>query len=226
MAEEAGDQKVPRKFFIVKSLTVQDLESSVRNGIWATQSHNEVALNDAFGQAENVYLIFSANKSGEYFGCARMAAPISGERDSMATTIPDDPAANSGTPQPIPTLRTETAPRGRIIDDSARGTTFWEAEHLGDEGSVSLAKESRGATPGEDQWGRQFKIEWVSTSRLPFYRTRGLRNLWNANREIKIARDGTQLEPSVGCMLVQMFHRHPQSPYGAGPGGQAGMPYQ
>jgi hypothetical protein len=36
------------KYFIVKSLTLQDLESSVRNGIWATQSHNEDALNKAY----------------------------------------------------------------------------------------------------------------------------------------------------------------------------------
>lgn len=36
------------KFFIVKSLTVEDLELSVRNGIWATQSHNEDALNKAY----------------------------------------------------------------------------------------------------------------------------------------------------------------------------------
>ena len=36
------------KYFIVKSLTLQDLELSVRNGIWATQSHNEDVLNKAF----------------------------------------------------------------------------------------------------------------------------------------------------------------------------------
>jgi hypothetical protein len=36
------------KYFIVKSLTLQDLELSVRNGIWATQSHNEEVLNKAF----------------------------------------------------------------------------------------------------------------------------------------------------------------------------------
>jgi RNA recognition motif-containing protein len=38
----------PSKYFIVKSLTLQDLELSVRNGIWATQSHNEDVLNKAF----------------------------------------------------------------------------------------------------------------------------------------------------------------------------------
>jgi hypothetical protein len=36
------------KYFIVKSLTVEDLELSVRNGVWATQSHNEEALNKAY----------------------------------------------------------------------------------------------------------------------------------------------------------------------------------
>ena len=40
--------QIKDKFFIVKSLTVEDLELSVRNGIWATQSHNEEALNKAY----------------------------------------------------------------------------------------------------------------------------------------------------------------------------------
>lgn len=36
------------KFFILKSLTMEDLELSVQTGIWATQSHNEEVLNKAF----------------------------------------------------------------------------------------------------------------------------------------------------------------------------------
>jgi len=36
------------KFFIVKSLTVEDLERSVHSGIWATQAHNETNLNLAY----------------------------------------------------------------------------------------------------------------------------------------------------------------------------------
>ena len=51
-AEPSGEGERPakasEKFFIVKSLTVEDLELSVRNGIWATQAHNEAALNKAF----------------------------------------------------------------------------------------------------------------------------------------------------------------------------------
>lgn len=44
----AATERVAEKFFVVKSLTLQDLELSVRNGIWATQSHNEEALNKAY----------------------------------------------------------------------------------------------------------------------------------------------------------------------------------
>jgi hypothetical protein len=209
-------KKVPEKYFVVKSLTVQDLEASVRNGIWATQSHNEDALNNAYMNADNVYLIFSANKSGEYFGYARMASPIAGEPVNIGQAAVSEEAKSTGTPHSIPTPATETAPRGRIIDDSARGTIFWEVESSDDDGE-SATKEH--ADPGDVQnWGRQFQIEWISTARLPFFRTRGLRNPWNANREVKIARDGTELEPSVGRRLVQMFHRPPpSSAHGGGP---------
>jgi hypothetical protein len=40
--------KLAERYFVVKSLTIQDLEQSVRTGIWATQSHNENSLNEAY----------------------------------------------------------------------------------------------------------------------------------------------------------------------------------
>ena len=44
--------KVADKYFIMKSLTVEDMELSARNSIWATQAHNEDALNKAFEVSE------------------------------------------------------------------------------------------------------------------------------------------------------------------------------
>lgn len=249
-AEESARQmggvgKVNDKYFIVKSLTVEDLELSARTGVWATQAHNEEALNKAFEvwcpnpslgksvtksrqSVENVYLICSANKSGEYFGYARMTSPINDDAAASldwaprAEAIPDDPDL----PRSIPTAATDFAPKGRIIDDSARGTIFWEAEPLVQEPGPVIdgvdAKVESSADEAEDNpaeaasgpqaFGKPFKIEWLSTTRLPFYRTRGLRNPWNANREVKIARDGTELETSVGRRLVQMFHRPSANP--------------
>lgn len=200
---------------------------------------------------ENVYLIFSANKSGEYFGYARMASAIDDESAAKlewaprTETVVDDPDL----PCSIPTPATDTAPKGHIIDDSARGTIFWEADSEGSERSASPIAEGPSdpldPTPsvdksvtedeGEDQptppassvqaFGKPFRIEWITTTRLPFYRTRGLRNPWNSNREVKIARDGTELETSVGRRLIQLFHRpippSQQSPIS--PGFQGGI---
>ena len=44
----APDKTVKERFFIVKSLTVENLERSVDSGIWATQAHNETNLNLAY----------------------------------------------------------------------------------------------------------------------------------------------------------------------------------
>lgn len=48
MQEGTGPSKVADKYFVLKSLTVEDMELSVRNSIWATQAHNVDALNKAF----------------------------------------------------------------------------------------------------------------------------------------------------------------------------------
>lgn len=212
----AGDPPTQKdRFFILKSLTLEDLELSVRNGVWATQSHNEETLNNAFKAVDNVYLIFSANKSGEYFGYARMMSPINDDPLAAIEFAPKAQTTNDvDLPKAIPTEPTDFCPRGNIIDDSARGTIFWEIEHEDGDGAESDTEGSVSAHSGQDgdsgskAWGKPFKLEWLSTTRLPFYRTRGLRNPWNSNREVKIARDGTEMEPSVGRRLIGLFNNN------------------
>lgn len=150
----------------------------------------------------------------------------------MTSAINEDPAAaiefapqaqtveDPDLPKAISTEATATAPAGRIIDDSARGTIFWEAESTEPEKLVDGEDNKSSKSDQSDQdgegaaspkaWGKPFTIEWMSTNRLPFYRTRGLRNPWNSNREVKIARDGTELETAIGRRLVAMFHRESQ----------------
>ena len=150
-----------------------------------------------------------------------MASPIAEEVAASLDWAPkpdaviDDPEL----PRAIPTPATEWAPKGHIIDDSARGTIFWEADPLdidpafateidkAEDADHTDTVEETEEPSGAQAFGKPFKIKWLATNRLPFYRTRGLRNPWNANREVKIARDGTELETSVGRRLLQMFHR-------------------
>jgi hypothetical protein len=81
---------------------------------------------------------------------------------------------------------------------------------------------------GENIWGQSFKVEWIKTERLPFYRTRHLRNPWNHGREVKVSRDGTELEPTVGRELLVEWDRPPPDPgeimKTAGAGRRSGRP--
>ena len=174
-----------------------------------------------------------------------MASPITDEAAAGLDWAPrgeaviDDPDV----PRSIPTPATEFAPRGRIVDDSARGTIFWEADpededlsqiidHEVDDPEDVIKSEEKGEETDEamlasdaQAFGKPFKIKWLATNRLPFYRTRGLRNPWNANREVKIARDGTELETSVGRRLVQMFQKAPLDGPQPSMGWPPGRPY-
>jgi hypothetical protein len=150
--------------------------------------------------------------------------------EELALEMPPRPEPLPGTADELEvttTAATSTAPKGRIIDDSARGTIFWEVDSSEDEhddgsGEKSGAASGSVAGPGapasvsgpitvDDEeeaqsFGKPFRIQWLSTERVPFHRTRGLRNPWNANREVKIARDGTEIEPTVGRKLIALFH--------------------
>lgn len=326
----------PQRYFILKSLTQYDLDLSVEKGLWATQKHNEGILDQAFRTSQDVFLFFSVNKSGEFYGYARMAGPVrQGEhRVSWATrtmdstgssrsslspvsgrgvavsplnpelpTTPTRPSQSKGqgsaffspgstrvvqesplplsnelrkpdaeygpysppnagareqaqsapgdvgpprskvaplgmkfsldqqlprrvpsSPSPVgsnsgsdfeldPTapIRAIRSPGSRSSDvqEGAGGSKMssllqvvTEEEEKGDDEGSSGGKEG-GGEEQEEIWGESFKIEWLCTEKLPFHRTRHLRNPWNHDREVKVSRDGTELEPTIGRRLVE-----------------------
>lgn len=167
-----------------------------------------------------------------------MASPVGAESEKLLSKLAksDEKVPEQDTPLSYITAPTETAPKGRVVDDSARGTIFWQREDddpepTGDEDTHTDGRADHtppspatSASPNLQEWGKPFRVEWKSTNRVPFYRTRGLRNPWNSNREVKIARDGTELETSVGRRLVGLFHGRNQS--GAPPmqPNQGGLP--
>ncbi|XP_057298801.1 YTH domain-containing protein 1-like [Hydractinia symbiolongicarpus] len=83
------------------------------------------------------------------------------------------------------------------------------------QGFARLASESRHdgipvpwvLPPGFDRriLGGTFKIDWLNRKDVPFSQCANLRNPWNENKEVKICRDGQELEPSVGEVLCRMF---------------------
>jgi len=101
------------------------------------------------------------------------------------------------------TPRTASAPRGVIFADKARGRSFWEVAESSEDDDTTEHKEEKAG-------GNVFRIDWIRwESPLPFHRTREIRNPWNRHREIKVSRDGTEIEPSVGAILLAAFDAKP-----------------
>ncbi|KAF2211983.1 hypothetical protein CERZMDRAFT_97901 [Cercospora zeae-maydis SCOH1-5] len=178
------------RYFILKALNLEDLQESYRTGTWTTQLHVQRKLRKAFETSAVVYLIFSVNKSGTYFGYAKMlSSPGKGQQSTREIF---DGNLFAGL-QVMQTTETDKAPAGKITNDPARGTRFWEA-----------VRDRDGDTEGPDAL-RPFRIQWISSSPLPFDRVRGLKNAWNSNKEVKVARDGTELETTAGKRLLQIL---------------------
>ncbi len=142
-----------------------------------------------------------------------MASEINQDPDAAIQFAPQNqPSDESDLPQAVSIEAKDNIPRGGIIDDSARGTMFWQIEgnendgDFEDDSEVMRNKEAEDTDEDMQTSGKPFKLQWLSTVPLPFYRTRGLRNPWNSNREVKIARDGTELEPSVARRLIGLMN--------------------
>lgn len=154
----------------------------------------------------------------------------------MASQINHDPGAAidfaprhtilARRPQPKPVLLEAAGnrPMGHIVHNSDKDTMLWEVVRDNDDDdddddsdshdSVSnhVVGSELGVADDEIQThGKPFNLTWLSSSPLPFWQTRGLNNPWNSNRAVKVARDGTELEPSVGKALIRLFNRS-QSP--------------
>ncbi|KAH9172347.1 YT521-B-like domain-containing protein [Lactarius sanguifluus] len=276
----------PKRYFILKSLTQYDLDLSLQKNIWATQRHNEEILDQAYRTSNDVFLIFSVNKSGGFYGYARMAGPVlqddigvlwasatqsiappvspddtgakrqeklyillpdghrdikqspqsapagrpwfalaepgSKPHDRLTNSMPNPSTSLPRTDVPVQTSSTEfgSDALSHTIENPPDGSTRESAEHdamsapipVDHEVSESYDRSKpvsevfEGRDPRDDGpgpvWDRPFRIEWIRTDPLPFFRTRHLRNPWNHGREVKVSRDGTELEPTVGQQLL------------------------
>ncbi|KAL3818139.1 hypothetical protein ACJIZ3_004044 [Penstemon smallii] len=71
------------RYFIIKSLNHQNIQLSIKKGIWATQVMNEPILDEAFQNSGKVILIFSVNMSGFFQGYAQMMSSVGWRRDHI-----------------------------------------------------------------------------------------------------------------------------------------------
>lgn len=185
------------RFFICKSLTLVDLQSAQITCQWSTQVRNRERLNQAFFTSRNTYLIFSANRTSAFYGFARMESPFPHEDQER-------PAHQTASQESVTITSTERSenpmdglmcPAGMIIEDRVRSCLFWKCI-----GCPEADEES-------EKWTAPCTIQWLSppSAVVSFLRTKTLKNTYNQNKPVKVARDGTEVEPDVGRQLCEMF---------------------
>ena len=68
-------------------------------------------------------------------------------------------------------------------------------------------RSSADASPAEPL-GHPFELEWVLTTALPFSMVKNLRNAWNENKSVRVARDGTEIAIDTGAELLKIWKEY------------------
>ncbi|KAF9427029.1 hypothetical protein BGZ94_005634 [Podila epigama] len=184
------------RYFVLKGLNEEDLKLSVQYGLWATQDHLVPILNDAFNNTKDVYLVFSVNKSGEFFGYGRMMDLISKEWEEEKTKSDPNTQWRPVADIPLsPELKASMLQEVEAAEKEGKPLSELEAEQ------IALASTTT------KSWGTKFPIRWLHVRKVPFSKTSHLFNPYYENREIKLSKDGTEVESSVGEQLVALFQK-------------------
>ncbi|PWN18637.1 hypothetical protein BCV69DRAFT_301118 [Microstroma glucosiphilum] len=86
-SEVLSHRAFSKRYFHLKSHNVEELDRAVETKTWTTQPHNESFLDQAFRHSEVVYLFFSANQSGRFYGYARMTGGIPSDAKQQGLTV-------------------------------------------------------------------------------------------------------------------------------------------
>lgn len=132
---------------------------------------------------------------------------------SPSTTKVGSSGSGSGAPSLGVTARSDSKPQ-----DSPTSSFLPPSSGEGGSGGVGSGKGSSQNDSGtQNHWGTPFRVRWFAVQGLSFTSTRMLRNPWNRDREVKVSRDGTELEPSVGRALLELWDGNGPSSDGASP---------
>ncbi|CAK5283834.1 unnamed protein product [Mycena citricolor] len=221
----------PRRFFVLKCQTREELDRCAMDGVWYIQKHNQVVLDQSFRTSQETILFFSMNKSGQFYGYAKMISPVTSigsdplphgmdagdASPNLVVRVASPYSFQSGATQSAPSvLSCRVSDSGEFDHAGARqhrSLSFsrlpWlTSQHSGPDPQLEPELVDNVSGPSEGQprlasgFSGQFSVEWLCREPLPFKRTRGIVNGWNRGREVKISRDGTELEPSAGSALI------------------------
>lgn len=101
----------------------------------------------------------------------------------------------------FPRLRRYTVPlRPEISLQSAEVKALWDSDR-----NIVEPNPSSDLLEKLEQFGNPCQIEWISTKAIPFEKVRGIKNPWNGNKDIHVARNVTPVELQAATSLLQVW---------------------
>ncbi|KAG0007587.1 hypothetical protein BGZ80_004482 [Entomortierella chlamydospora] len=89
-----------------------------------------------------------------------------------------------------------------------------EIEQAAKEGKTITNEEAEviaRASTTTKSWGIRFPVRWIHVHKVPFSKTTHMLNPLYENREVKVSKDGTEVDPTVGEQLLNLFKKSGQS---------------
>lgn len=131
-------------------------------------------------------------------------SPMSEPSLSPSTTKVDSHEHSAGTQGSSGATRHSNSESQQPSTNSTSSTKVSSSMNESIKGSADESDNHHSGAKNGD-WGTPFRVRWVIVRSLPFHSTRMLRNPWNKDREVKVSRDGTEIEPFIGRALLDLW---------------------
>jgi hypothetical protein len=102
---------------------------------------------------------------------------------------------------PLGRTRSNTPPTPHTLPfDSESIKALWNAEESRAQSNQALLLSKL------EQFGNPCQIKWLSTKEIPFEEVRGIKNAWNSNKEVHVARNVTAIETNAASYLLHSWN--------------------
>ena len=200
IAQPTSAKGAKNRYFICKSLTVADLEEAQHTNMWSTQIRNLSKFNEAYETSQNTYLVFSVNRMSCFYGVARLESTFEEAQELNAAAKDDRSQMALVTPTESFLHKKDgvLVPAGQTVFDPLRGSQFW------------MAHDCPVEEPQVEKFTSPAKIRWITVpnSSVPFSKTKSMKNILNQNKPLKVARDGTEIDPAIAKTLCELFEQN------------------
>ena len=168
------------------ALSEDAIEPTARSRATSTTSHNSSSQGTIHFEPSKRRIIWEASRPSLDLEVNATTKPLEGFGQDL-----------SQNPNMLLSSPPDSTPRQPARISSSSGSDTYNTNQSLPQGDMLLSKFAQFSSPCQ--------IRWICTESLSFDETRGIKNAWNENKEIHIARNATAVEPQAGSTLLNLW---------------------